>query len=118
MTEDENQLGAAGNSAEEAAADSYGSDDTMSEAEASEQADTETAAEGEASEKADTETAAEEKPRKYHAPLYIAACIFLAAVIFFGVKLCFFIVRKSQPCHMSFRVCCGSSHFLFCSAHY
>ena len=104
MTEDENQLGAAGNSAEEAAADSYGSDDTMSEAEATEQADTETAAEaeaseqadnetaaeGEASEQADTETAAEEKPRKYHAPLYIAACIFLAAVIFFGVKLCFF----------------------------
>ena len=98
MTEDENQLGAAGNSAEEAAADSYGSDDTMSEAEAteqadtetaeaeaSEQADTETAAEGEASEKADTETAAEEKPRKYHAPLYIAACIFLAAVNIFFV---------------------------------
>lgn len=30
------------------------------------------------------------KTKKYHAPLYIAACIFLAAILFFAGKQCFF----------------------------
>lgn len=48
------------------------------------------AAEPSAAEEPVSGEAAATKRKKYHAPLYIAACIFLAAILFFCVKQCFF----------------------------
>ena len=50
---------------------------------------------------------------KYHAPLYIATCIFLAAVIFFGVKLVFFNTDITGTWGLSVKTLDGSDTMKF-----